>query len=130
MDRARTPPDISIWMFCQRVQFSRPRFTQLIWGRGGELKEIESRHKLSLSGDDSINLESFTWELPKAFGGSLTLNMSTIKGSCWSSFVYTTDLQELGGPEVEKGTQRHHQEKNSEHQGSIQDQHPELTWIS
>jgi len=29
-------------------------------GNGNGLKDIESRHKLSLSGDDSTNLESFT----------------------------------------------------------------------
>ena len=76
MDRARTPPNISVWMFCRRVQFSRPWFTEWVWGG----KEIESRHKLSLSGDDSVNLESFTRELPKVFGDILTLNMPTIRG--------------------------------------------------
>ena len=69
-------------------------------GEEGGVQDIESQHKFSLSGDDSVNLESFTWKLPKAFGGSLTLNMSTVKGACWSSFVCITYLQELGGTEV------------------------------
>lgn len=48
---------------------------------GGRLEDIESRHKLSLSGDNSANLESFTRELPRVFGSSVTLNLSTIKGA-------------------------------------------------
>ena len=53
---------------------------------GGGLKEIESRHKLSLAEYDSSHLESFTWELPKVFRGSLTTNTATVKGSIRSSF--------------------------------------------
>jgi len=54
-------------------------------GNGNGLKDIESRHKLSLSGDDSTNLESFTREMPKVFGGSVTIKMATIKGSMRST---------------------------------------------
>ena len=48
-------------------------------GNGGGLKDVESRHTLSLSGGDSPNLERFTRELPKVFGGSVTLNMFSVK---------------------------------------------------
>ena len=42
-------------------------------------------HGLSLSGDDSRNLESFIRELLKVFGGSLTSSTKTIKAASRSS---------------------------------------------
>jgi len=53
-------------------------------GSGG-LKDIDSSHKLSISGDDSTNLEIFTRELPRFFGSSVTLSLSTIKGALRSA---------------------------------------------
>jgi len=54
-------------------------------GNGGGLKEIDSSHKLSLSGDDSTNLERFNREITRVFVGWLALNMSIVKVSAQSS---------------------------------------------
>ena len=37
---------------------------RILQSRNGGIKDIESRHKMSLSEDDSTNLEIFTRELP------------------------------------------------------------------
>ena len=45
------------------------------------MKDIESRHKLSLYRDNSVHLERFPRDLLRIFGSGVTLNMSNIKGS-------------------------------------------------
>ena len=81
MDREGAIPSYPFEYFIDVCSF----LDRMFHNRSGGLKDIESRHKLSLSGDDSTNLERFTRELPRVFGSSVTLNPSTIKGDSRSA---------------------------------------------
>jgi len=58
---------------------------------------------MSLLGEDSVNLENFTRELPRVFGSSLTLNMATIKDSVRSSLPALPTFKAWEDPTFKKG---------------------------
>ena len=93
------PPSYPFGCFIDVYSF----FNRTLQTGTGGLKDIESRHKLSLSSDDSTNLESFTRELPRVFGRSVTLNLSTIKGASRSSLPFLPTFKTWEDSKSKKG---------------------------
>ena len=59
---------------------------------------------MSLSNDDNKNLESFTRKLPKVFGSSVTLSLSsTIKGASRSSLPFLPTFKTWNDSQYKKG---------------------------